>query len=294
VSVSDGQKVNAAVTNASFVSRTTDSNTVGKVDLENTDSGVSGGTITNAQRELNSISSFTGHTPNTVATAKPVWTNNDVGASTDDVKLRADLLTAESAKKVEGPASATDNAIPRYNLATGKLIQDSGVIIDDSDNITGVNDLTVIGTLTATDTNVLGSTITAEDPEIEINSGGNQATANSAASGIKVTMTDATDAKLGYDSSLASKFKVGEVGSESEVLSAATAQTLTGVKTLNTETINKHISTPANPAAGHLKLYSKSDDKFYSLDSGGTETELGGGAGVVDGDQAILAVQVFS
>jgi hypothetical protein len=36
---------------------------------------------------------------------------------------------------VVGPASATDNAVARFNLTTGELIQDSGVIIDDSNNI---------------------------------------------------------------------------------------------------------------------------------------------------------------
>ena len=36
---------------------------------------------------------------------------------------------------VIGPASATDNAIARYDLTTGKLIQDSAVLIDDSGNI---------------------------------------------------------------------------------------------------------------------------------------------------------------
>lgn len=42
---------------------------------------------------------------------------------------------------VVGPASATDNAIPRYDTATGKLIQNSGVLIDDSNNVTGVASL---------------------------------------------------------------------------------------------------------------------------------------------------------
>lgn len=56
---------------------------------------------------------------------------------------------------VVGPASATDNAIVRYNLTTGKLIQNSGVTIDDSDNIATVGDvkgnsLTVIGTVAGT------------------------------------------------------------------------------------------------------------------------------------------------
>jgi hypothetical protein len=48
---------------------------------------------------------------------------------------------AEDIGDVFGPASATDNAIARYHETTGKIIQDSGVIIDDSDNITGVNSI---------------------------------------------------------------------------------------------------------------------------------------------------------
>lgn len=36
---------------------------------------------------------------------------------------------------VVGPASSTDNAIPRYDGTTGKLLQGSGVTIDDSNNI---------------------------------------------------------------------------------------------------------------------------------------------------------------
>lgn len=37
---------------------------------------------------------------------------------------------------VVGPASATDNAIARFDTTTGKLIQNSGVTIDDSNNLT--------------------------------------------------------------------------------------------------------------------------------------------------------------
>jgi hypothetical protein len=36
------------------------------------------------------------------------------------------------------------------------------------------------------------------------------------------------------------------------------------------------ISTPANPASGHNKIYFKSDDKLYKLTSSGAETEIGG------------------
>lgn len=40
---------------------------------------------------------------------------------------------------VKSIATSTDNAIPRYDGTVGKSIQNSGVIIDDSNNITGVS-----------------------------------------------------------------------------------------------------------------------------------------------------------
>jgi len=46
---------------------------------------------------------------------------------------------------VVGPGSSTDNAIARYDLTTGKIIQNSGVIIDDSNNVTGAASVSLTG-----------------------------------------------------------------------------------------------------------------------------------------------------
>lgn len=46
---------------------------------------------------------------------------------------------------VVGPSSATDNAVARFDLATGKLIQNSVVIIDDSGNTSGIGTLASAG-----------------------------------------------------------------------------------------------------------------------------------------------------
>ncbi len=71
-----------------------------------------------------------------------------------DVDTRA--LTSVVDGKVTGPASATDNAVTRFDATTGKLVQNSGVIIDDSNNVTGVNSLSAtsstIGTNSTTGT----------------------------------------------------------------------------------------------------------------------------------------------
>lgn len=44
---------------------------------------------------------------------------------------------------VTNAGNSTDNAIARFNGTSGILLQNSGVVIDDSNNITGVNDLSV-------------------------------------------------------------------------------------------------------------------------------------------------------
>jgi len=49
---------------------------------------------------------------------------------------------------VEGPATSTDNAVPRFDGVTGSLLQDSGVTIDDSDNLDVPGSLT-LGTVLA-------------------------------------------------------------------------------------------------------------------------------------------------
>lgn len=44
---------------------------------------------------------------------------------------------------VAGPSSSTDNAITRFDGTTGKLVQNSSVLIDDSGNITGVTSMII-------------------------------------------------------------------------------------------------------------------------------------------------------
>jgi hypothetical protein len=64
-------------------------------------------------------------------------------------------LAGGGSGNVVGPASATDNAIARYDTTTGKLIQNSGATIDDSGNITATN---LSGTNTGNQTTIVGIT----------------------------------------------------------------------------------------------------------------------------------------
>jgi hypothetical protein len=83
---------------------------------------------------------------NTVTVSATGVTATTLNAALTEIKGVADTNTTAIGTKVTGPASATDNRVARFDLATGKLIQDSLVTIDDSGNVTGVVDLTSTGT----------------------------------------------------------------------------------------------------------------------------------------------------
>lgn len=73
----------------------------------------------------------------------------------------------------------------------------------------------------------------------------------------------------------------------------------TGSVSATTGITFEQIATPANPSSGYNKIYFKSDDKAYYLDSDGNETEVGSGSGgtitvqEVDGTPAVTPVDTI-
>lgn len=90
-----------------------------------------------------------------------VWDNNN---------SQWDLQASGSGGSLTGPGSSTDNAIVRWDGTGGTATQDSSILIDDSDNITGVTSITVdLGGLHLLDTDAshdliitVGSDLTAD------------------------------------------------------------------------------------------------------------------------------------
>lgn len=125
--------------------------------------------------------------------------------------------TGSAAGNVTGPASATDNAVVRFDNTTGEVIQNSGVIINDSNEISGGTwkgaaiEVAYGGTGTATPSLVAGTNVTISGtwPNQTINASGGgggsvtdvTATAPVASSGgttPNISMAAATTSVSGY------------------------------------------------------------------------------------------------
>ncbi len=195
--------------------------------------GITGKAIQNSGviiDDSNNVTGVVGLTATTVTVtsvaASSFVTLEETGAGTDTIKLQAPASIAASytltlpvddgtanqvlttngsgvlswssngAGDVVGPASATDNAIARYDGTTGKLIQNSGATIDDSGNITATN-----FTGSTSGTNTGDQTITLTGDVTGAGTGTFATTiANDAVTYAKMQNVSATDKVLGRSS----------------------------------------------------------------------------------------------
>ena len=136
-------------------------------------------------------------------------------------------------EKGTGATSATVFTVKATAQVDGDLVLGGNLVITGS-----INEQTV------TNLNVTDKTIT-------LNKGG--AAASGGGSGFTVEENSANVAGLLYDSSLASKFKIGATGSEAEVVTVSGAQTLTN-KTIAGSQISGNISGNAANVTGTVGI----------------------------------------
>ena len=174
------------------------------------------------------------------------------------------------------------------NTTTGALRVAGGVGIVENLNVGGnaivTGNVTINGTTTAINT----TTMDVADSNITVNKDGNQAAANLNDAGLTVEMSDATNAKIGYDSSLASKFHAGEVGSEAELITSTHTQSMSA-KTITSSDIDLGTATNTNKlvvskdTTANLtaltreagSVYYSTDDDVYKGDDGTSLISLG-------------------
>jgi hypothetical protein len=152
-------------------------------DLVAYDNATSGLTATDVKAALDELAAADSPDQNLWATVTGDVGSTTANTTTDTLTIAGgtnitttvvgDTLTIDASLAaggdVDGPASATDNAIARFDGTTGKLIQNSGVTVDDSDNMTVPGNLTVNGTLTTLDT----TNLAIEDTIIQLGTNNN-------------------------------------------------------------------------------------------------------------------------
>lgn len=209
--VSDGQSVNASVTNGAFLYKNSDTTALGKVNVNNSsDPTVSGSEVFNIQRELNSISSFTGKATNEPYNYTPSWSNNDVGASTDSLKLRDEALTGKfngSSGHAHTGADG-DGARIAFTSLTGLL---SWTQINQVDSVNGAASTP---TLLFNGTPYSGGTSTTTTPMILIQPSGVSSSNNWNTGGTYIGINDNSNANnfLDFQSNATDWFKVDAGG----------------------------------------------------------------------------------
>lgn len=128
---------------------------------------------------------------------------------------------AGSGGNVNGPGSSTDNAVARFDGVAGTLIQNSGVIVDDSNNVSGIGTLASgPHTITATSTNALAvGRLGATTPAFQIDSNtassitGVKVTAAATGGGVSVAAVGETNVALKLDGAGSGAVRLGTISS---------------------------------------------------------------------------------
>ena len=95
------------------------------------------GALQNSAVIIDDSNNVTGVVALTTTGVVSAGTTLELGHASDTTLARtaAGRVSIEGVGIVKGPASATDNALARFDSTTGELIQNSGVILDDSNGI---------------------------------------------------------------------------------------------------------------------------------------------------------------
>lgn len=150
--VTDGQAVSAAVTNPAFLDANADDTALGKISLANVDPLVSGPTVTNIQREINSLDSYTGRPAGGAFDLEPTFTNSQGFTATENLTERAEELSAKfhsSTGHGHSGAAGDGGPISASSLSSVPL---KGYVVQGAD-LTGVS-----GTSTDVSTPMSGKT----------------------------------------------------------------------------------------------------------------------------------------
>lgn len=254
--VSNGQYANQDSFNDAFMTRNGDTDTIGKVALNN-DDGVSGAHIANTQRYVNEIADASGVAGEGDTTRKTYSSTNYV-ANGDNRKV--------AIGKLDTQAKATQDEVDDHEARITDIESNPSSFGGDKvfeDDVIIQGDLTVNGTRTFVNTTDLDVT----DKNITTNKGGNDA--SSEGGGLDIERTT-TNAAIRFKNALASKFEIGLVGSLHEVIVSGVAQVVAGIKDftsgIKTDTVDESTTNTGVTIDGVLVKDGNVDGRDVSVD----------------------------
>lgn len=162
---SNGQVANESTFNGAYMARNGDTNTVGKVDLQNPDSA-SGADVINTQKEINNLFSFLGAVKNNLIGLLPTFTNSNGFTASQSIFARAEAISAKfhattghKHTGAAGDATKIESADLANVVLRGYAIQGSNIAIPGT-NSTDVSTI-MVGKINSSGTTVKGVVVTA-------------------------------------------------------------------------------------------------------------------------------------
>ena len=143
--VSDGQPVNASVTNPAFINKNIDDQMPNKLDFTNNDP-ISGPSIINSQRNWNSFASFLGMAINGVYNLLPTWATSNRGLSTNTVFQRVAAIDTAFDPSTGHEHTGVAGDAPQISALTLVNIPLIGVGVQGTDLVAVVGTSTVVTT----------------------------------------------------------------------------------------------------------------------------------------------------
>lgn len=297
MSISNGVAANAANFNAAFISRTDDTSSIGILSLENPDSG---NAIENVQQAINDkaeANDLQSHIndPSGAHTAQSIDINAISGVSGTTVQGALESIKSQLSTDVADLASHTTSGGHAASSITVNAIAgvDASDVQDALETIKGQVDLKSDSSSLTSHTSNTTNPHSVTAAQVGLGNVDNTSDLNKPISTATQTALNAkadSSALTSHSSSTSNPHSVtaAQVGlGNVDNTSDATKNSATATLTNKTHTdpiigdalrLTEQASAPSTPASGFKKLYAKTDGKVYTLNSAGTESEVGSGA----------------
>ena len=202
------------------------------------------------------------------------------GSCSSGTGIAGTWVTTGNLVLTDGVNTASDSGFAATILTTNTLGNSLAMVTDSSGNIntaalTTAAEIGYVHGVTSAIQTQLGTKAPSTAPSFATSATFSYGTASTTPyfdAGKNLVSSSVTPTELGYVHNVTSAIQT-----QLNAKLASTNPAVTGYVDTN------QISTPSDPASGHDRLYFKSDDNLYALNSSGTEYQVNGGGGGTPG-----------